>query len=178
MTALAAAHRTVDAAAPSRHRGAAVWGAALLALWLGGVLLFAAVVAPAAFAVLPTRALAGALVGRVLPVVFYSGMALGVVTVALAARSLSGVARRTAMVGGVAALVSTAAAQLVVGARIERLRAALGGALDALPAGDPRRAEFGQLHGLSVLLLGAAAVALTVALVTFALRAQREGGAG
>jgi len=45
-----------------------------LAAWLGAAALFAASVAPAAFAVLPSRSLAGDVVGRVLPVVFWSGM--------------------------------------------------------------------------------------------------------
>ena len=57
--------------------------ALLLALWTGGALVVAAAVAPAAFAVLPTRALAGALVGRVLPVVFWGGIVLGAVAAAL-----------------------------------------------------------------------------------------------
>ena len=48
--------------------------ALLLAAWLGAGVLFAAVVAPAAFAVLPSRNLAGALVGRVLPVVLIAGV--------------------------------------------------------------------------------------------------------
>src|SRR5437899_2098491 len=56
----------------------------LLALWLGAGIVVSAVVAPAAFAVLPTRTLAGALVGRVLPVIFLSGIAVGAVVIALA----------------------------------------------------------------------------------------------
>jgi len=50
----------------------------LLSAWLGAGVLFATVVAPAAFAVLPSRALAGALVGRVLPVIFVSGIVAAV----------------------------------------------------------------------------------------------------
>ena len=57
----AVAQVTKATAAPSAGRLVVV--AAVLAVWLGTVLLTAAVVAPAAFAVLPTRALAGALVG-------------------------------------------------------------------------------------------------------------------
>ena len=56
-----------------------------LSAWLGAAVLVAAVVAPAAFAVLPTRTLAGALVGRVLPVLFYSGAVVGVVAALLGA---------------------------------------------------------------------------------------------
>jgi len=49
----------------------------LLAAWLGAAIFFSVVVAQAAFAVLPTRTLAGALVGRILPVLFFAGMILG-----------------------------------------------------------------------------------------------------
>ena len=51
----------------------------LLAAWLGATIIVGAVVAPAAFAVLPSRTLAGALVGRVLPPLFWSGVAVGFV---------------------------------------------------------------------------------------------------
>ena len=56
---------------------------ALLALWLGAGAVFGAVVAPALFAVLPTRTLAGAVVGRVLPTIFYAGILIGVVAIVL-----------------------------------------------------------------------------------------------
>ena len=42
-----------------------------LSAWLGAAVIVASVVTPAAFAVLPSRALAGALVGRVLPALFW-----------------------------------------------------------------------------------------------------------
>ena len=58
--------------------------ALLLSALLGAGILFASVVAPAAFAALPSRSLAGALVGRVLPVVFVAGTLL-LVLVSLAA---------------------------------------------------------------------------------------------
>jgi len=56
----------------------ALLGIALLAAWLGAACFVASVVAPAAFDVLPTRTLAGALVGRVIPVLFWSGVIVGV----------------------------------------------------------------------------------------------------
>ena len=57
--------------------------ALLLSAWLGASILFAAVVAPAAFTILPSRSLAGALVGRVLPVVFASGLVVALLALAL-----------------------------------------------------------------------------------------------
>ena len=44
----------------------ALMSLSLLDAWLGAAIFVAAFVAPAAFAVLPTRALAGAIVGRIL----------------------------------------------------------------------------------------------------------------
>src|SRR5689334_9165161 len=134
----------------------------LLAVWLGAALLFTIVVAPAAFSVLPTRSLAGALVGRVLPVIFYAGVVIGSLIVVLDIIGRTGAWGRSAA-GAVAAL-ACALAQLVVGTRIERLRAAIGGPLDALAADDPRRAAFGRLHAISVGWLGLAMVAAIIAL--------------
>lgn len=137
----------------------------LLSAWLGAALLASAVVAPAAFAVLPSRTLAGALVGRVLPVLFWSGMALGVV-VLLVGRSIGaglfGAGSAVALAG------ACAAAQLVIAPRIEAVRASIGGPVDALDLSDPRRQLFGKLHGVSVLCLGIAGLAALVALIVLA----------
>ena len=129
---------------------------ALGSAWLGAATIVAAVVAPAAFAVLPSRTLAGALVGRVLPVLFWSGMLVGVAALA-SAWSLPARAGRVA--ASVMLIASCAAAQLVVAPRIERIRAAVVGPMDALAIDDPRRIDFGRLHGVSVALLGIAALA-------------------
>ena len=138
--------------------------AAVIALsaWLGAALLVATVVAPAAFAVLPTRTLAGALVGRVLPVLFYAGAAIGLVAVLLGRTATPSLAR---LVAGVIMVVSCLAAQLVVAPRIERVRSEAARPIDELAVDDPRRAAFGRLHGVSVLLLGIAGVAAATALV-------------
>lgn len=135
--------------------------ALLLAAWLGAALLVVAVVAPAAFAVLPTRTLAGALVGRVLPALFWSGMLVGV-GVAVLGSTTPARGWRTAAALTVAG--ACAAAQLVVAPRIAQLREQMGGAVDALDPADPRRVAFGRLHGLSVAWLGLAGVAALVAL--------------
>jgi len=151
-------------------RGVPVTETLLLALWIGAALLFAIVVAPAAFSVLPTRTLAGALVGRVLPVLFYAGVVIGCVIVLLDLIGKTGSWGRTAA-GAVSAL-ACAIAQLVVGTRIDRLRAAIGGPLDALAADDPRRIAFGKLHAISVGWLGIALLAAIVALA-LAIRSLR-----
>jgi hypothetical protein len=142
-----------------------------LALWLGAAALLAAAVAPAAFAVLPSRALAGDVVGRVLPVVFWSGMLVGVVVAGLEWRSAS--PSRARLTSGALVALACAASHLYFGSRIARLRAEIGGPVDALAPGDPQRALFGRLHGLSVLGLGLAMLAAGVALA-LALRALRR----
>ena len=62
----------------------------LLALWLGAALLFSAAVGPPLFAALPMRTLAGAVVGRILPVIFLSGMAVGIAVVSYAGQMVFG----------------------------------------------------------------------------------------
>src|SRR3954468_5814858 len=145
-----------------RGRGVPVTETLLLAVWIGAALLFIAVVAPAAFDVLPTRTLAGALVGRVLPVLFYAGVVIGSVIVVLDLVAKTGAWGRAAA-GAVSAL-ACAIAQLVVGTRIDRLRASIAGPLDALGGDDPRRVAFGKLHAISVRWLGIAMLAAIIAL--------------
>ncbi|CAA9349124.1 MAG: hypothetical protein AVDCRST_MAG40-2800 [uncultured Gemmatimonadaceae bacterium] len=137
----------------------------LLAAWLGATLLAAAVVAPAAFAVLPTRALAGALVGRVLPPLFLAGVVVGA---AAAALQWGGGARGLRLALPLIVALAGAGAQFAVGPRIARLRAEIGPSVDALAPTDPRRRAFGRLHGVSVLLLGAAGLSAAAALVAAA----------
>ena len=151
------------------RRGVAVAQLVAASAWLGAALLFAAVVAPAAFAALPTRTLAGAMVGAVLPAVFYSGIVvgLGLCVAQLVARRARIVTLGT--VAGFLMAVSCAAAELVVAPRIERARAAIAGPVESVPPSDPRRVAFGRLHAVSVLWLGiAVAGAATVAVGTAA----------
>src|SRR2546423_12203747 len=124
-------------------RGVPMTETLLLAVWIGAALLFALVVAPAAFAVLPSRLLAGALVGRVLPVIFYAGVVIGSLIVILDLLSRTGGWARTA--AGALAALACAIAQLVVGTRIDRLRQALGGPPDAPAGGDSPRPPLRQL---------------------------------
>ncbi|HKS07381.1 MAG TPA: DUF4149 domain-containing protein [Gemmatimonadaceae bacterium] len=133
---------------------------ALTAMWLGAALLLAASVAPAAFDVLPSRTLAGALVGRILPVVFVSGIA-----VAAVAALLSGRASWTRYIAPAAVAVACAFAQFGLGPRIAKLRTDIGVAVDSLPVDDPQRILFGQLHAMSVAFLGAAMIGAVVILV-------------
>ncbi len=167
--------RERDAADPigavSRNQMRALMSVVFSALWGGAALIVVSTVAPAAFRVLPTRALAGALVGQILPVLFISGMAIGAMTLALTPRGAPRAVLRR--IGSIGTLTGCVLAQVVIGPRIAVLRERIGPSVEALAATDPLRVSFGQLHGLSVLSLGVAMVFALVTLVgsTMAVRA-------
>lgn len=135
----------------------------LVALWLGAAVFFALVVARAAFEVLPTRMLAGALVGRILPVLFLTGLVVGVIVAVVEVFAWR--ERSMRLAAGLTMAGACAAAQFIIGPRIAALRGAIGGPIEALAAGDPQRAAFGRLHAVSVAWLGLAIIAALVALL-------------
>ncbi|MBI2795133.1 MAG: DUF4149 domain-containing protein [Gemmatimonadetes bacterium] len=149
-------------------------GSLLLAAWLGAALLFAASVAPAAFAVLPARALAGALVGRILPVVFVAGMGTAVLAFALD-RPLGRDIPARVRAGALAVVaIACGVAQFVIAPRIGALRAEMGPVIEALAVDDPRRRAFGQLHAISVAWLGLAMLAAALAVGAAAWSGRRS----
>jgi hypothetical protein len=136
-----------------------------LSLWLGAATFFSFAVAPALFATLPSRTMAGAVVGRTLPIVFYLGLTVGGIVIALQASSDRGALRDVRALCGCVMVAACGVAQLIVGRRIDRLRADIGGSIESLPVDDARRVAFGRLHGISVAWLGLAMLAAGVALV-------------
>lgn len=136
----------------------------LLSAWLGAAALFSAAVAPAAFAALPSRTLAGAVVGRVLPVVFIAGIVIAVIALALD-RAPRGRLPRVRRVALIATAIACGAAQFYVGPRIESVRREISGPVEDLAPGDARRVAFGRLHAVSVGWLGVAMIAAATALV-------------
>ena len=146
-----------------RNRNRALVALVMSALWGGAAIIVVTTVAPAAFTVLPTRSLAGALVGQVLPVLFVAGLFMGATTFALTTRGAPfALLRRIGAAGWIA---GCAIAQIVIGPKIAALRVTIGPSVDALPITDPLRIAFGRLHGLSVLSLGVAMIFALVALV-------------
>jgi len=111
--------------------------------WLGAAVFFTASVAPAAFAVLASTTSAGALIGRVLPVLFLAGLAIGL-GAALFERSW----RRWA---GFVMAGACAIDQFSIGRRIHQMQ--------ALPETAAGRMAFGRLHTLSVAFFGIAVIA-------------------
>jgi hypothetical protein len=148
----------------TRHAGA-IGQVVVGAFWLGASVLLAVVVAPAAFAVLPTRTLAGDIVGRVLPVIFWSGMAAAAAIMVFGVWTDATSRFKPRVLFAALAGTACALAQFIVDNWIERLRARMGVPVDSLPVNNPLRIAFGQLHVFSVFLLGVAMVGIAVAVV-------------
>jgi hypothetical protein len=149
----------------------------LLACWFGAALFFGAVVAPAAFGVLRSfdlpnaNEIAGSIVTRSLSVINIAGFLIALLLL------LSLIVRRNSS-GRVSFIIeciclaviglATAMGHWVIAARMRALRAAMILPIDQIAANDPRRLEFGALHGYSVNALGLAMIAALVALVLMA----------
>jgi hypothetical protein len=146
----------------------------LLALWLGAAAFLALVVAPSLFAVLPTRTLAGAVVGRILPPVFIAGIVVGAIVLGLQVAGRRAWAWHGREIAGTTLIAACAIAQFIIAPQINRLRAEIGGPLEDLAASDARRVAFGRLHGISVAWLGLAMLAAAAAMI---IAARADGAA-
>jgi hypothetical protein len=146
----------------------------LVALWLGGAVFFSFVVAPSAFAVLPARELAGALVTRTIAVVNIGGFVVSLLLLATAFGGMRDGAARRARLWEIISLAVVAVAcgvgHWIVAARMLALRAAMGRPIDAVALDDPARIAFNSLHGYSVGAMGVAMLAGVVALFAIASR--------
>ena len=142
-----------------------------LIVWVGGLIFFAFVVAPAAFAVLPTRHLAGNLVGRTLGILHWMGIFSGLIFLAssllynqLTRGTPHAFAGRHILI--VLMLALTLISQFGIIPRMDTLRASIG-EIDSVPPDNPARVQFDALHVWStrveggVLLLGLVVVYLT-----------------
>lgn len=141
----------------------------LIGSWLGAALFFSFAVAPAAFAVLLNRELAGALVSRTLSVVNIGGFLISITALVIALlflRPAGRVARITELVSLITLAAMTGIGQWVIGARLHAIRAQLIGPIESLAQDDPVRQAFGALHGYSVIVLMIAMVAALVAFIT------------
>ena len=143
-----------------------------LGIWLGGIVLFA-VLAPTAFSVLPTRHLAGSIVGPMLSKLHWIGLISGIIFL-ISSLSYSRIA--TGDVHALSArnllvcimLVLTLISQFGITSRMAALRSLIR-EIDNVPQSDPARLEFNALHAWStrlevgVLILGLAALYRTAA---------------
>ena|SRR5271156_6821111 len=144
-----------------------------LVVWLGGLIFFAFVEAPTVFSpgLLPTRHLAGSIVGRSLDVLHYMAIASGIVFLIasmlysrMTVGSAHPLAARHLLI--VLMLLLTMISQFAISPKMHAIRAQIE-VIDNLPPDNPQRQEFDRLHAWSekfeeaVLLLGLAALYAT-----------------
>lgn len=124
-----------------------------LIVWIGGIIFFSFVVAPALFTLLSSPAMAGTIVNRALATLHFAGLACGAIF--LAATFLT-VLKHVRLIRVLIALMllATAISQFGVAPQMHRIREAVGGSIEALPRQDAGRAAFDKLHEISVVLEG------------------------
>jgi uncharacterized membrane protein len=145
-----------------------------LVVWLGGIVFLAFVLAPTVFSpgLLPTRQMAGSIVGRSLDLLHYMGMVSAIVFLItsmlynrMALGSTRPLAARHLLI--VLMLLLTLISQFAITPKMHAIRAE-SGVIDNLPLDNSRRMEFDRLHEWSerfegaVLLLGLVALYSTM----------------
>jgi Domain of unknown function (DUF4149) len=144
-----------------------------LVVWLGGLIFLAFVEAPTVFSpgLLPTRHMAGSIVGRSLDLLHYMAMVCGVIFLIASMvynRIMRGDARPLAArhVLIMLMLLLTLISQFEISTKMHAIRTEVG-VIDSVPLDSPLRREFGRLHVWSekfeeaVLLLGLVALYAT-----------------
>lgn len=143
-----------------------------MVVWVGGLVFFAFVVAPVAFGVLPNTHEAGMVVAGTLGVLHTMGEVCGglfVLATAVMATRAGARGRgllKAEMLLVVGMIAATVYVQRGIIPAMERDRVAAGGAIEDVGIGDPARADFDRLHGLSekvegmVLLMGVGVVGM------------------
>lgn len=144
-----------------------------LTIWLGGLIFFAFVLAPTAFTpgLLPTRHMAGSIVGRSLDLLHYMAIVSGIVFLVssmlysrMTAGSAKPLAARHLLI--VLMLLLTVISQFAISPKMHAIRAEVG-VIDNVPLDNPLRHEFDRLHVWSekfeeaILLLGLVALYAT-----------------
>ncbi len=131
----------------------------LLALWLGSIFFFGAVLAPTVFQVLPTHTMAGNVVFPSLSKLHFIGgicgilfLAVGVVVQLRRYRHPAIELPELALV--LIMLILTCYAQFGIGAKMNGMRLGMGD-IDSIPQTDARRVEFNRLHVWSTRIEGA-----------------------
>ena len=145
----------------------------LLAIWLGAAVFFIAV-AQSAFAVLPQRELAGAVVSRTLVVLEFSGLVIFVLLLLTSFISSSRVSAFWLWVERILLTITTLACivgQFVFGVWISLKRGEINRPIDELAPDDPLLAQFNMLHEYSVWTLFSG---MAAALIAFFIIANRK----
>jgi Domain of unknown function (DUF4149) len=133
----------------------------LLGVWLGSMMFFSFAVAPSAFAVLPTREMAGVIVTSTIGKVEVIGLIIGPLLILIGAvktsRSSAAKILRIALI--VLMVMCAALSHFWISPSMVSLRAGMGGHIDDVSPTDPLRLQFNDLHQYSVALMGIAIVA-------------------
>lgn len=138
----------------------------LIGLWLGSACFFSFAVAQSAFAVLPTREMAGLVVSRTLTIINFSGLFIGIILLASSFIRQAETNRYRLLTERVLLIIFTlacAAGQFVIGLWLSYVRMQIGRPIDELSADDPLRITFNNLHQYSVWVLIAAVAAALIA---------------
>ncbi len=142
-----------------------------LIVWIGGLIFFP-VVAQTAFSVLPTRNLAGMIVGRSLTILHWMAIASGIIFLIssliynrLTTGSMHAFGARNILI--CLMLLLTLISQFGIIPRMNALKASMPAEIDAVPLDNPARVQFDALHVWStkieqgVLVLGLVLIYLT-----------------
>ena len=139
-----------------------------LVLWVGGLVVAGALVAPSVFSVLEAwnasqgRVLAGRVFGEVLLRLTWLSYAMGgIMFIALTLHRLLGARPvrygiRVGIMGVMLVMMMVTGFWLIP--QVDAIQAEVAGPVAELPDTDPRRAEFNRLHGLSNLLFSITAI--------------------
>jgi MFS family permease len=148
----------------------------LLSIWLGSAVFFIGV-AQSAFAVLPQRELAGAVVNRTLSILNIGGIVIAVflfLSSFIAAKNLNRYSVWAERFMLLLVAVACSIGQFVIGFWLSMLRGQMARPIDEVAADDPLRIQFNNLHEWSVWVLFGGMVA---ALIAFFIIANRKFGA-
>jgi ABC-type transport system involved in cytochrome bd biosynthesis fused ATPase/permease subunit len=150
----------------------------LVGVWLGAAMFFSFAVAPSAFAVLPARELAGAIVTRTIGIVNVGGLLISLLLLATAFAAKRAATKRAwtlEMIALAVVALATGIGHWMISARMQALRLSMRRPIDEIAQNDPARVAFNNLHGYSVAAMTTAMLAAVVAFILIARRNKKSG---
>ncbi|HXI94349.1 MAG TPA: DUF4149 domain-containing protein [Blastocatellia bacterium] len=141
----------------------------LLGVWLGSMIFFSFAVAPSAFAVLPTREMAGVMVTSTIGKIEALGLIIGTLLILIQvanwrSRQSSGAIKTLQTFLLLLMIASAALSRFWISPAMVSLQAKMGGHIDDVPVTDPMRTQFNDLHHYSVGLMTTAMISGLVVL--------------
>jgi hypothetical protein len=146
-----------------------------LAIWLGAAVFFIGV-AQSAFAILPERELAGAVVNRNLTILNFGGMGIAAILIGTSLLGTANLNKFWLWIERFLLLLLAAACavgQFVIGFWLASVRAQIGRPIDEVAVDDPLRIQFNTLHEYSVWVMFAG---MAAALIVFFIISNRRFG--